>query len=163
LTQNLPVSGAPECGISSVHAPASRSSQILGGPKWIRSRTCAMVDFHGLGASSHQVAPASANAATLCASSSRDRPAVVPNWMMSNGAALLRFFAINARTSRICSTVRSASISGDTGATPSYFAARRNGRGLGHVAAIQIGIRFCIGIGRKRIDLARHFPGRAAR
>ena len=137
--------------------------QIFGGPKRIRSRTCAIVDFHGLGASNHHVAPASANAATLRASSSRERPVVVPNCIMSNGAALLLYFAINARTSRSCSMVRSAWRSGDTGATPSYFAARRNGRGLGHVAAIQIGIRFCIGIGRKRIDLARHFPGRAAR
>src|SRR6202035_1493964 len=77
--------------------PVSRSSQIFGGPKRIRSRTCAIVDLHGLGASSHHVAPASANAATLCASSSRDLPAVVPNCMMSNGAALLRFFAINAQ------------------------------------------------------------------
>ena len=128
--------------------------QILGGPERIRSRTCAIVDFQGLGASIHQVAPASANAAILRPSSLCDLPAVVPNLTMSNSVALLRFFSMNALTSFICSTVRSASISADTGTTPSYFAARRNGRGRGHVAATQIGIRFCIGAGRKRIGLS---------
>jgi hypothetical protein len=85
-----------------------RCSQIFGGPQRIRSRTCEIVDFHGLGASNHHVAPASANAATLFVSPSRDRPVVVPNCTMSNGAALLRYFEMRAHTSRIWSTVRSA-------------------------------------------------------
>jgi hypothetical protein len=84
----------------------------------MRVRTSSNDTPHGNGDSNHQVAPASANGATISASCDFDFPGVFPACTNSKGPSVFRRKLMKSTIARVSAGVRFFSMSEDTGTTP---------------------------------------------